>query len=72
MEKLTSNYVVPGRILWLPAKDELPRNAIRAIKGSRCLAEFGYETPVVVISRPADDGDVAHFHCVSGNEQMSK
>jgi hypothetical protein len=57
---------VQGRVFWLPVEEELPRRAIRRAHG-KGVVEGIYGHPVVVISRPADQSQIVHFHVVSAS-----
>ena len=54
--------VVPGRILWLPSREELPERAVRRAHGKGAVEDGIYQHPVVVVSRLAH---VVHFQLVS-------
>jgi hypothetical protein len=62
-----NSHNIQGKILWLPAREELP---YRAVKTVRPRADKGrvdrgvYSHPVVVISRPYDEDNIVHFHPV--------
>lgn len=56
--------VVQGRIFWLPAEGDLPRQAVKRARGAG-VVEGIYGHPVVVVSRPAEDSHIAHFQVVS-------
>ena len=58
-------YAVQGRVLWLPAKEDLPERAVRRAHGKGAIEEGIYNHPVVVVSRPAEDSDVIHFHLIT-------
>ena len=62
---LDESIIVQGRVLWLPAKNELPIKAVRRAHGKGAVEEGIYNHPVVIISRPADDTHLVHFHLVS-------
>ncbi|KAF2736434.1 hypothetical protein EJ04DRAFT_489940 [Polyplosphaeria fusca] len=57
--------VVPGRILWLPSREDLPAKAVRRAHGKGAVEEGIYNHPIVVISRPAEDRHMAHFHLIT-------
>jgi hypothetical protein len=57
--------VVQGRILWLPPKKDLPTRAVRRAHGKGAIEEGIFNHPVVVISRPAEEANIVHFHLVS-------
>ncbi|KAF2794917.1 hypothetical protein K505DRAFT_241024 [Melanomma pulvis-pyrius CBS 109.77] len=57
--------VVQGRIFWLPPKAELPEKAVRRAHGKGVVEEGIYNHPVVVVSRPADERNVVHFHLIT-------
>lgn len=59
-------YAVQGRVLWLPAKEDLPKRAVRRAHGKGAIDEGIYNHPIVVISRPDEESNVIHFHLVSG------
>ena len=56
--------VVQGRIFWLPAEEDLPKRAVERVNG-RGVVESIYRHPVVIVSRPAEDSQTAHFQIVS-------
>jgi hypothetical protein len=56
--------VIQGRMFWLPFEEELPRRAVRRAHG-KGVVEGIHGHPVVVISRPADQSHIVHFHVVS-------
>lgn len=57
--------IAQGRIMWLPAAEELPERAVRRAHGKGAVEDGIYNHPVVVVSRPADDEQSVHFHLVS-------
>jgi hypothetical protein len=61
--------VVQGRILWLPPKKDLPTRAVRRAHGKGAIEEGIFNHPVVVISRPAEEANIVHFHLVSNAPQ---
>jgi hypothetical protein len=61
---LRDDEVVQGQIFWLPPREELPEKAVRKAHGKGMVEEGIYNHPVVVISRPANDKDMVHFHLV--------
>ena len=63
--RVDSGDVVQGRIFWLPSKEELPDRAVKRAHGKGAVEEGIYQHPVVIISRPAEEGHVVHFHLVS-------
>lgn len=63
--RIDGSDVIKGRILWLPRKDELPKDAVKRAKGRRKVDDGVYDHPVVIVSRPKDDDRMAHFHPVS-------
>lgn len=63
--KVDSGDVVQGRIFWLPSREELPARAVKRAHGKGAVEEGIYQHPVVIVSRPAEDSRVAHFHLVS-------
>jgi hypothetical protein len=54
--------VVPGRILWLPSREELPERAVRRAYGKGAVEDGIYHHPVAIVARMAD---VVHFQLVS-------
>lgn len=64
-KSVESEEVVQGRILWLPQKHELPPKAVRRAHGKGAVEEGIYNHPIVVISRPAEEDNMVHFHLVS-------
>ena len=57
--------IAQGRIMWLPAMEDLPERAVRRAHGKGAVEEGIYNHPVVVVSRPLDDERCVHFHLVS-------
>ena len=57
--------VAQGRIMWLPAMEDLPERAVRRAHGKGTVEKGIYNHPVVVVSRPLDDERCVHFHLVS-------
>lgn len=55
--------VVQGRIFWLPAEEDLPRQAVKRAHGAG-IFEGIYGHPVVIVSRPTEDNHIAHFQIV--------
>ena len=47
--------IAQGRIMWLPAMEDLPERAVRRAHGKGAVEEGIYNHPVVVVSRPLDD-----------------
>jgi hypothetical protein len=56
--------VVPGRILWLPSREELPERAVRRAHGKGAVEDGIYQHPVVVVAKIAS---VVHFQLVSND-----
>jgi hypothetical protein len=54
-----------GKVLWLPAKEDLPERAVRRAHGKGAIEEGIYNHPVVVVSHPHEESQVVHFHLVS-------
>jgi hypothetical protein len=70
---VNESEVVPGATFYLPAKDELPPDAVLPVlvkpptntKNSKEFAASGfYNRHVVIVSRPADEEGMIHFHNV--------
>jgi hypothetical protein len=59
------SYAVQGRVLWLPAKDDLPERAVRRAHGKGAIEEGIFNHPIVVVSRPAEESNIIHF-CLVG------
>jgi hypothetical protein len=59
--------ITQGRVCWLPPKEELPERAVRRAHGKGAIEEGIYNHPIVVVSRPADEHDIVHFHLVSNH-----
>ncbi|KAF2662247.1 hypothetical protein K491DRAFT_710191 [Lophiostoma macrostomum CBS 122681] len=57
--------VVQGHILWLPPKKDLPERAVRRAHGKGAVEEGIFNHPVVVISRPAEEENLVHFHLIT-------
>lgn len=64
-KRVESEEVVQGRILWLPQKHELPQKAVRRAHGKGAVEEGIYNHPIVIISRPADEDNIVHFHLIT-------
>lgn len=64
---LEEDDIVPGRILFLPNKVDLPKGAVKRVttKGNGAVEDGVYRHPVVVISRPAKESTTVHFQLVS-------
>ncbi|KAF2278071.1 uncharacterized protein EI97DRAFT_374027 [Westerdykella ornata] len=62
---VAEDEIVQGRILWLPPKAELPVKAVRRAHGKGAVEEGIYDHPIVVISRPAEDPSMVHFHLIT-------
>lgn len=65
IQRVESEEVVQGRILWLPQKHELPPKAVRRAHGKGAVEEGIYNHPIVVISRPAEEDNIIHFHLIT-------
>jgi hypothetical protein len=59
-------HVAQGSIFFLPAERDLPRNAVRRAHGKGRIEDKIHDHPVVVISRPAQESNIVHFHLVRG------
>ncbi|KAF3007782.1 hypothetical protein E8E13_010299 [Curvularia kusanoi] len=57
--------IAQGRIMWLPAMEDLPERAVRRAHGKGAVEEGIYNHPVVVVSRPLDDERCVHFHLIT-------
>lgn len=57
--------IAQGRIMWLPAMEELPERAVRRAHGKGAVEDGIYNHPVVIVSRPLNDERCVHFHLVS-------
>ncbi|KAF2441675.1 hypothetical protein P171DRAFT_488121 [Karstenula rhodostoma CBS 690.94] len=57
--------VVTGRVFWLPPQEDLPPRAVRRAHGKGAVEEGIYNHPIVVVSRPAEEPQVVHFHIVT-------
>lgn len=64
-KRIDDAELVVGHVFWLPPKEELPPRAVRRAHGKGAVEEGIYNHPVVVISRPAEEPEVVHFHIVS-------
>ncbi|KAF2260082.1 hypothetical protein CC78DRAFT_536602 [Lojkania enalia] len=64
-ELLNEKDVIQGRIFWLPPQEELPVKAVRRAHGKGAVDDGIYNHPVVVISRPAEDSSIIHFHLIT-------
>ncbi|KAH8730190.1 hypothetical protein GQ44DRAFT_816956 [Phaeosphaeriaceae sp. PMI808] len=58
-------HVTQGRVLWLPAKEDLPERAVRRAHGKGAIEEGIYNHPVVVISRSINESHSIHFHLIT-------
>jgi hypothetical protein len=56
--------VVQGRIFYLPSKEDLPEGAVRIGHG-KPDKKGAYNHPLVIVSRPEKQKNVAHFMSVS-------
>ncbi|KAJ4357864.1 uncharacterized protein N0V89_002441 [Didymosphaeria variabile] len=65
LRRVDEAEVVIGRVFWLPPQEELPPRAVRRAHGKGAVEEGIYNHPVVVVSRPAEEPQVVHFHIVS-------
>ncbi|KAF9738781.1 hypothetical protein PMIN01_04064 [Paraphaeosphaeria minitans] len=54
-----------GHVFWLPPQEELPPRAVRRAHGKGAVEEGIYNHPIVVVSRPAEEPQVVHFHIVT-------
>lgn len=63
--KVDETLVTQGTVLWLPAKEDLPKHAVRRAHGKGAVEEGIFNHPIVVVSRPKDQSDIIHFHLVS-------
>ncbi|KAH7389334.1 hypothetical protein DE146DRAFT_160349 [Phaeosphaeria sp. MPI-PUGE-AT-0046c] len=59
------SFAVQGRVLWLPAKEDLPERAVRRAHGKGAIEEGIFNHPVVVVSRPAEESNVIHFNLIT-------
>ncbi|KAF2625436.1 hypothetical protein BU25DRAFT_309614, partial [Macroventuria anomochaeta] len=57
--------IAQGRIMWLPAVEDLPERAVRRAHGKGAVEDGIYNHPVVVVSRPLDDHHCVHFHLIT-------
>jgi hypothetical protein len=57
--------IAQGRIMWLPAAEDLPERAVRRAHGKGAVEDGIYNHPVVIVSRPVEDKQSVHFHLVS-------
>ncbi|KAF2127347.1 hypothetical protein P153DRAFT_268634, partial [Dothidotthia symphoricarpi CBS 119687] len=64
-KRLDERDVVQGRVFWLPSREELPERAVRRAHGKGAIEEGIYNHPVVVVSRPAEEDNVVHFHLIT-------
>ncbi|KAJ4294382.1 hypothetical protein N0V90_008072 [Kalmusia sp. IMI 367209] len=65
VKRIDESDLVPGRVFWLPPKEELPPRAVRRAHGKGAVEEGIYNHPVVVISRPAEEPQSIHFHIIT-------
>jgi hypothetical protein len=63
--RIDDYHNLQGRVLWLPAKEDLPERAVRRAHGKGAIEEGIFDHPVVVVSRPLANDHVVHFHLVS-------
>ncbi|KAH4766330.1 hypothetical protein HBH62_253810 [Parastagonospora nodorum] len=66
--KVDETLVTQGTVLWLPAKEDLPKHAVRRAHGKGAVEEGIFNHPIVVVSRPKDQSDIIHFHLVTSNK----
>lgn len=64
-KRVESEDVVQGQILWLPQKHELPPKAVRRAHGKGAVEEGIYNHPIVIVSRPAEEDNIVHFHLIT-------
>lgn len=64
-KELQYTHIIQGVILFLPAESDLPKNAVRRAHGKGRIEDKIHNHPVVVISRPANESNIVHFHLVS-------
>ncbi|KAJ4403596.1 hypothetical protein N0V91_006472 [Didymella pomorum] len=57
--------IAQGRIMWLPAAEDLPERAVRRAHGKGAVEDGIYNHPVVIVSRPAEDEQAVHFHLIT-------
>ncbi|EMD60143.1 hypothetical protein COCSADRAFT_100470 [Bipolaris sorokiniana ND90Pr] len=62
--------VVQGRIFWLPAEEDLPRQAVKRAHGAG-IFEGIYGHPVVIVSRPTEDNHIAHFQIITSRQRRT-
>lgn len=62
--------IAQGRIMWLPAMEDLPERAVRRAHGKGAVEDGIYNHPIVIVSRPLDDERCVHFHLVGFQSQM--
>ncbi|EMD97015.1 hypothetical protein COCC4DRAFT_144083 [Bipolaris maydis ATCC 48331] len=62
--------VVQGGIFWLPAEEDLPRQAVKRAHGAGGV-EGIHAHPVFVVSRPAEDSHIAHFQVISSRQRRT-
>lgn len=62
--------IAQGRIMWLPAAEDLPERAVRRAHGKGPVEDGIYNHPIVIVSRPLDDEQVVHFHLVSWTSRL--
>lgn len=58
-------HITQGAIFFLPAEKDLPRNAVRRAHGKGRIEDKIHDHPVVVISRPASETNIVHFHLIT-------
>ncbi|KAF1358730.1 hypothetical protein EJ07DRAFT_60968, partial [Lizonia empirigonia] len=57
--------IAQGRIMWLPAAEDLPERAVRRAHGKGPVEDGIYNHPIVVVSRPLGDEQIVHFHLIT-------
>jgi hypothetical protein len=62
---LDDDHAFQGQVLWLPAKSELIKDAVKRAHGKGPVEGGIYDHPVVVVSRPLGDSREVHFYVVS-------
>ncbi|KAF2692214.1 hypothetical protein K458DRAFT_326153, partial [Lentithecium fluviatile CBS 122367] len=65
LKRVEEQDVVQGGVFWLPPREELPSRAVRRAHGKGAIEEGIYNHPVLVISRPAEESQVIHFHIIT-------
>lgn len=63
-QSIYEDELVQGRIFWLPRRDQLPPKSVCRAQGRQPVDELIYDHPVIIVSHPAEEPNIVHFHVV--------